>query len=220
MSFATSALATGAGVEVRAALEAVRGVGVQAVAARAETDTDGVEPRGLDQDVLGLRGNHGVPAAHDAGQAQSLRVVGDDEIVGFERVLGAIEKLEPLALAREADDDSAVELVQVKGVGGMAHPLQNEVGGIDCIGDGLRSQQREVLGDDPGGGRNGDVAQDARGEPAAEALGIGGDLDGEWLSSRGCGGQRGVERGEREVVDGRPPRARCRSGSSHRRGWW
>ena len=135
-----------AGVEVRAALEAVRCVGVQTVASRTAADAGGVEPRGLDQNVFGVGGNHGVPAAHNSGQAKRLGVVGDDKIVGFQRAFRTIEQLEPLALAREADDDSAVDLVEIKRVGGMAHPLQNKVGGIDRVGDGFRSQQREVLG--------------------------------------------------------------------------
>ena len=67
---------------------------------------------------------------------------------------------------------------------------------------GFESEQREVLGDLAGGGRDGDVAQDLRGEAAAEVLGLGCDLHGEGLRGGLRGGKRGVERREREVVDG------------------
>ena len=46
----------GGGVEVGSALEAVRGVGMQAVAAAAAADGCGVEPCSFDEDVPGLEG--------------------------------------------------------------------------------------------------------------------------------------------------------------------
>jgi len=57
----------GGGVEVCAALEAVGGVGVEAVAAPTAANGGGVEPCGFDEDVFCLGGDHGVPAAHDSG---------------------------------------------------------------------------------------------------------------------------------------------------------
>src|SRR6266567_4297537 len=77
------------------------------VAARAAADAGGVEPGGLDEDVFGLRGDHGVPASHDSGEAEGLLFVGDDEVVGFEGALGAVEELELLSLLCEADYDAA-----------------------------------------------------------------------------------------------------------------
>ena len=58
----------GGGVDVGSALEAVGGVGVEAVAARAAADAGGVEPGGFDEDVFGFGGDHGVVAAHDSGE--------------------------------------------------------------------------------------------------------------------------------------------------------
>ena len=37
------------------------------MAAGAATDGGGIEPGGLDEDVFGFGGDHGVPAAHDSG---------------------------------------------------------------------------------------------------------------------------------------------------------
>ena len=82
----------GGGVEVGAALEAVGGVGVEAVAAGAAADGGGVEPGGFDEDVFGLGGDHGVAAAHDSGEGEGFVFVGDDEVVGFEGAVGAVEE--------------------------------------------------------------------------------------------------------------------------------
>jgi hypothetical protein len=55
------------GVEVGAALEAVGGVCVEAVAAGAAADGGLIKPCGFDEDVLCVGCDHGVPAAHDSG---------------------------------------------------------------------------------------------------------------------------------------------------------
>ena len=137
-------------VEVRAALEAVGGIGVEAVAAAHAADDGGIEPCGFDENVLRLGRDHGVPAAHDAGEAESFLFVGDDEVVGIEDAFDAVERLQLFAFAGAADDDAAFDLVEVEGVGGMAHAEQDEVGGIDGVGDQLLAEQGEALGDDAG----------------------------------------------------------------------
>src|SRR5438552_18072911 len=88
----------GGGVEVGAALEAVGGVGVEAVAAGGAADADGIEPGGFDEDVSGFAGDYGVPAAHDSGEADGFYLVGYDEVVGFEEAPGAVEDLEAFAM--------------------------------------------------------------------------------------------------------------------------
>ncbi len=137
----------GPGVEVGAALEAMAGVGVQAVAARGAANGHGLEPCGFDEDVLCVGRDHGVPAAHDAGEAERLDVVGDDEVFGIERALDAVEGLELFAFAGAANDDAAFDLVEVEGVGGLAHGEPGEVGGVDGVGDLLLLEQAEVRGD-------------------------------------------------------------------------
>ena len=117
----------GGGVEVGSALEAVGGVGVEEVAAGAATDGSGIEPGGLDEDVFGLGGDHGVPAAHDSGEGEGFLFVGYDEVVGFEGALGSVEELELFAFVGEADDDASFDLVEVEGVGRVAHAEEDEV---------------------------------------------------------------------------------------------
>ena len=72
-------------VEVRAALKAMAGVGVQPVTPRGLPHCHGIEPRRLDEYILRFRRDHRVPAAHHAGQAQRLLVIGDDQIVRIEQ---------------------------------------------------------------------------------------------------------------------------------------
>ncbi len=192
----------GGGVEVGAALEAVGGVGVEEVAAGAATDGGGVEPGGLDEDVFGFGGDHGVPAAHDSGEGEGLLFVGYDEVVGFEGALGSVEEFELFAFVGEADDDASFDLVEVEGVGGVAHAEEDEVAGVDGVRDLFLAEEGEVFGDVAGAGRDGDVAEDLGGEAAAEAFGVGGDADGEGAVDEGADGELGVEGLEREVVDG------------------
>ena len=127
----------GSGVEVRAALEAMAGVGVQAVAARGAAHGHGLEPCGFDEHVGRGGRDHRVPAAHDAGEAERLGVIGDDQVFGIERALDAVEGLELFAFAGAADDDAAFNLVEVEGVRGLAHGEPCKVGGVDGVGDFL-----------------------------------------------------------------------------------
>ncbi len=198
---ADEAVGDGGGGEVGSALEAVAGIGVEEVAAGAGADGGGGEPGGLDEDVAGVGGDHGVVAAHDAGEGEGAGVVGDDEVVGGEGAGGAVEEAELLAGEGAADDDAAVDLVEVEGVGGVAHAEEDEVGDVDGVRDLLLAEGGEEVGDAAFGGGDVDVAEDLGGEAAAEGFGVGVDADGEGVAARG-GGEGGVERVQGEVVDG------------------
>jgi hypothetical protein len=197
MSWATRALATGA------ALKAVGGVGVEEMAAGAATDGGGVEPGGLDEDVFGLGGDHGVPSTHDSGEGECLLFVGYNEVVGFEGALGSVEETELFALVGETDNDSSFDLVEIEGVGGVTHAEEDVVAGVYGVTDLFLAEEGEVFGDFACAGGDGDVAEDLRGEAAAETFGVGGDADGEGAVDEGADGELGVEVLEREVVDGR-----------------
>ena len=125
-------------------------------------------------------------------RAEGLFVVGYYEVVGFEDALGAVEEFELFAFAGEADDDAAFELVEVEGVGGMAHAEEDEVAGVDGVGDLFLAEEIEVFGDLAGAGGDGDVAEDLGGEAAAEVLvgfdgdGVGGRLGSSWPRTK-CG---------------------------------
>ena len=125
----------GCSVEVGAALEAMAGVGVQAVAAGGAADGHGLEPCGFDENILGAGGDHRVPAAHDAGEAESFGVIGDDEVFWIERSFYSVEGLEFFSFAGATHHDAAFDFVEVEGVGRLAHGEPCEIGGVDGVGD-------------------------------------------------------------------------------------
>src|SRR5215472_11538454 len=109
------------------------GVRVQAVAARGATNSHWFEPCSFDEDVFCFGLNHRVPSAHHAGEPEGFDMVGNDEIIAIEDALHAVEGLELLALPGAAHDDTALDLVEVEGMRGLAHGEPGEVGGIDGI---------------------------------------------------------------------------------------
>ena len=64
---------------VHAALEAVGGVGVQAIAAGLAADVGRGEEGALEQDVASRGADRGARAAHDPGQGHGLVGIGDDQ---------------------------------------------------------------------------------------------------------------------------------------------
>ena len=118
------------------------------VAAAHAAHDGGIEPCGFDEDVLRLGRDHGVPAAHDAGEAEGFFLVGYNYIIGIEHAVYAVEGFELFAGARAADEDGAFDLVEVEGVGGVAHAEQDVVAGVDGIEDELLAEGGEALGDD------------------------------------------------------------------------
>ena len=133
-------------------------------------------------------------------------MIGDDEVFGIERALDAVEGLELFAFAGAADDDAAFDLVEVEGVGGLAHGEPCEVGGVDGVGDFLLLEKLEV-GGDFGAGKpvarvaDGDAAQNAGGEAAAGVFGF--DAHGEGLARTARFWKCNIERLEFNAVDGR-----------------
>src|SRR3984885_13032577 len=84
----------------------------------------------------------------------------------------------------------------------MSHAVEDEVRGIDGVRDLFLAEESEVFGDFACAGGDGYVANDLRGETAAEAFGFGGDADGEGLCDERANGEFGVEGRERQIVDG------------------
>ncbi len=76
-------------------------------------------------------GDLGVGAAHDAGQADRTAVVGDDEVLGVQLPLDAVEGDDLLALLRAAHADGALDLVAVVGVQRLAELHHHVVGDVD-----------------------------------------------------------------------------------------
>ena len=67
---------------IDAALEAMRGIGVQAELARAAHDRRRREMRGFEEDVARRIGDARIVAAHDAGEGEGLSAVGDRREIG------------------------------------------------------------------------------------------------------------------------------------------
>ena len=132
--------------EIGSALEAVRGVGVDAVALRHAAHGDWVPPRGFDQHVLRLLGDHRVEAAHHSGEADRLYCVGYDQVLGSEFAIDSIERLERLAGSCFANDQAtAFEQIEIENVGWLAALPENIVGGIDRIADGPLIDERKTI---------------------------------------------------------------------------
>jgi len=117
---------------------------MQAVPPRCATHGDRVKPSSLNEHIRGCGRNHRLPAAHHAGQSEWSGVIGNDQVLRIERALHTIERLEPFAFTGAADNDAAFDLVQIEGVGGLAHGHPDEVGGVYCIRDLLLFQEPEV----------------------------------------------------------------------------
>ena len=164
--------------EIRAALEAVRSVGVQAVPPRHLADDSWIPPGRLDHDVAGLVGDHGVVSAHDAGEAYGLLRVADDQIFCRELAFDSVERFQRLPCASLPDNDLiAFEQVGIEDVGGLSDLPENVVGGIDGVRDRALIEKLQAMGDVLGGWLDLCVANDARREARAELRLFDGDRE-------------------------------------------
>ena len=118
---------------VDAALEAARGLAGQLVPAGRAGDGDRLEVRGLDEHVAGRRTDLGLAAAHDAGDRDGAiaAVVGDEQVARVEGTLDVVEGRQPLAGARTAHDDRALEGGEVEGVQRLAEAEHHVVRDVD-----------------------------------------------------------------------------------------
>ncbi len=108
-------------VRIDAALEAIRGVGLNAEAARGAADERRLEPGALEEDVLRRRGDLALRAADDPAEGHGAVGVGDDDGVGIDLAQLVVEAAHALAGAAAADDDALpLQAVEVEGVQRMA----------------------------------------------------------------------------------------------------
>src|SRR5580658_1310251 len=70
-------------------------------------------------------------------------MIGDDQVFSIERALYAIEGFKALTLARAANHDAALDLVEVECMCGLAHGEPGEVSGVDGAGDALLLEKAE-----------------------------------------------------------------------------
>ena len=157
---------------VDAALVALAGLGGELVATAGAEHRHGVPVGGLDQHAGGGVGHLGVLAAHHAAEADDAGVVGDDEVLGRERAVVAVEGGEVLPRGGAADADRAGELVGVVAVDRAAELEHHVVGDVDGQRDRALAEQHQASGH-PVGCRRGRVeAGDRAGHEDRAALGV------------------------------------------------
>ena len=168
--------------------------------------------RGLQQDVLGVRSDLTVQAAHDAGDAENARAtlavgrIGDQQVLDAQVVFLAVERGELLAFGRATHHDRPFDLVKVVGVHRLAKVQHHVVRHIHGEGDRTHARadktaahpvRRVIRRVEPVDGA-GDVAV-AAGDAVNRVVVVDDDLDvaGDAGLRRGSGGGALVELGHR-----------------------
>ena len=127
---------------VDAALVALAGLGGELVALAGAEHRRGVPVGRLDQHRRRGRRHLGGLAAHDAAEADDAGVVGDDQVLGGQRAVDAVEGGQPLPLGGSAHPDRTGELVGVVPVDRAADLEHHVVGDVD----GQRDRAHPGLG--------------------------------------------------------------------------
>ena len=114
-------------------------------------------------------------------------MIGNHHVVRVQRALDSVQSLQLFAFARAANDDAALDLVQVEGVGGLAHRQPGVIGGVHGVRNHLLLEQAKVGGHLRAGKpvarvADGHIAQHPRREAATGLPRL--DDDGEGLAGR------------------------------------
>ena len=169
---------------VDAALEAARGLRVQAAGARRAADARAVERSGFEHDCRRLLRDLGLEAAHDAREAGRMLGIGDDELRALREARAVVERVEVLALFGEAGRQRvARDLIVVVGVHRLAKLDHDEVRHVDDVVDGADAGTLEALLHPLRRRADLDVLDDARAEAVAEVARL--DADGDHVGSLG-----------------------------------
>ena len=159
---------------VQALLELGGRLGAHTQGQRAPADAGAVEAGGLEHHVVGVVHDLGVQPAHDARQTYRPALVGNDQMVGVQRVLPAVQGGELFALSGTADDDlPAVDIAVVEGVHGLAVLQHDVVGDVHDVVDGPHSHGAKPLPHPLGGGGDLHVAHHPGGVPGHQIGGGG-----------------------------------------------
>ena len=151
---------------VDTAFEAVRGLGVAAVAAWLADQPRRKEQRALEKDVRGVLVDRRRQPAHHARDGDRAGLVGDDGGLGVELDLAPVEERQRLARCREAHVDAARELVEVEGVHRLTALEHDVVGHVDPRADRAHARTAQAFDDlRRHGGAHVDVSHHAAGEP-------------------------------------------------------
>ena len=89
----------------------------------------------LQKDVPGVLGHLGRDAAHDAGKGDGAGVIGDQQHVGGQLALDAVQSLHRLAPARPSHHDATLQRLVVEGVKGLPRFEHDVIGNVHDIVD-------------------------------------------------------------------------------------
>ena len=146
----------------------MRCIRMQAVPPRHLANDPGVPPRGFDQYVAGLLGNHCVESAHHASQGDWFARVGDDEILAGQLAFNPVERFQGFAILGIAHDNlAAFEQIEIEDVSWLAHLPQCVVSSIDRIVNRPLVEHCQPTCDSFWGKLHHNVAQHSRSEPRA-----------------------------------------------------
>ena len=116
---------------VNAALVAVRGIGMQTVAACAAGDGERAEERAFQQNVLRFIVHARVFTPEDTAHCQRFAVVSNHQGVGVQFGFAAVQQNQSFALFRHAHNDAAVDTIFIERVHRLAQLQQNVVGYVN-----------------------------------------------------------------------------------------
>ncbi len=163
---------------IHAALEAVRRLAVQAVAARRQAHAHRLEVRALDQHVGGVPAHLAVGAAHHAGDRHRALGVRDHQVLRVEPPRLAVEGRDRLARRRAAHPDLAArQLAQIEGVERLAELEQHGVGHVDDVVDRAETRRLEARTQGVGGRRDAHAPHHATHVVEAAVAGVDADPD-------------------------------------------
>src|SRR6185437_15008638 len=162
------------------ALKDVRSVRVHSQTTRRSAHGRRIKPCGFNKNILGGIRNGGVKPAHDSGQSDRTDRIGDDQVFRIKLAVNSIQCLECLTWASATDDDlSALELVEIESMGGMAQFHQGVIAGVHGVAYAAVIVDFEAFEDRGRRGPNLYVAHDTRGIALA-AIGVF-DFDRNWF---------------------------------------
>lgn len=157
-----AAAGTVRGGQIQAALEAITGFAGQFQSAGGAADGEGRKGGGFQENVGGAGVHLAVEAPHDAGQGDRFFGVGDDEHVGGQRVLGAVQSGKGFLGMGAADDDAAAgQAMEIKSVQRLAELEHDVVGYVHDVVDAAQADGFQTPDEPVGAGADADALDQA-----------------------------------------------------------
>ena len=131
-------------------LETLAGLAGELVSTTGAEHRERIEGCRFEHDLGGRIVDFGGRAAHDTGQRDRSRSVGDDDVLGIEGTLDAVQRGQLLPRIRAADDQIAVELGRIERVQRLAELVEHVVGDIDGRRDRAHTGEQQSTLHPPG----------------------------------------------------------------------